>query len=111
MIKHPEQYNLEPGIGTMEPDASVYGVAVTHQYHCLVGVFFLGISPSLRSCADDVIGQKMMRESFLGLSKKDPEYLDMLTAPKDPYERPPPMLDHVMHCFDYLRQSIICAAE
>lgn len=40
MIKYPEQYNLEPGIETMEPDASVYGVAVTHQYHCLVGVLW-----------------------------------------------------------------------
>ncbi|MCJ1358910.1 MAG: hypothetical protein MMC33_008910 [Icmadophila ericetorum] len=89
MIKYPEKYGLQTGIHTMEPNAAVYGVAITHQYHCL----------------------KMMRESFSGLSTGDPEYVEMLTAPEDPLQRPPLMLDHVYHCYDYLRQSILCQAD
>ena len=52
-----------------------------------------------------------MRESFSGLSTGDPEYVEMLTAPEDPLQRPPLMLDHVYHCYDYLRQSILCQAD
>lgn len=36
-IAHPEQYGLPPGVRhPTDPDKSVYGLAMTHQLHCLV---------------------------------------------------------------------------
>lgn len=46
-IKHPEQYNLKKGLPTIIPDAQIFGVSVTHQFHCLVGNSSLSLSLNL----------------------------------------------------------------
>ena len=35
-IKNPERYGLQKGLETSAPNSMVYGVQVTHEYHCLV---------------------------------------------------------------------------
>ena len=38
-VENPERYGLAPGLVTEKPNSMVYGVSVTHEYHCLVWNF------------------------------------------------------------------------
>jgi hypothetical protein len=89
LIEDPDQYGLGPGLQTYAENAQVYGIAVTHQYHCL----------------------KMIRENFYGLVTRNKTYMDELVATADFSETLPAKVDHIFHCIDYLRQTVLCNAD
>lgn len=88
-IKYPERYSLKHGLETSAEASEVYGLQVTHEFHCL----------------------KMIRESFFGLVTRDEDYMTDLYAPNSSVRLPQGNLFHVFHCFDYLRQTILCRAD
>jgi hypothetical protein len=90
LVEKPDQYKgLGTGLETAAEDAQVYGVAVTHQYHCL----------------------KMIRTNLYGLMTRDEAFLDDLTiTPGEELENGGPA-DHLFHCIDYLRQTVLCSAD
>jgi Mycotoxin biosynthesis protein UstYa len=93
LIENPSQYGLGPGLQTTAKNAQVYGIAVTHQYHCL----------------------QMIREAFYGLATRDQSYINDINIAANPRDFSTaslsPKADHIFHCFDYLRQTIICNAD
>lgn len=89
LIENPDQYGLGPGLQTYAKNAQVYGIAVTHQYHCL----------------------KMIRENFYGLITQNKTYMDGLVATTNFSIPLPAKTDHIFHCIDYLRQTVLCNAD
>jgi hypothetical protein len=92
LIENPSQYGLGLGLQTIAKDAQVYGIAVTHQYHCL----------------------QMIREAFYGLATRDKNYIDEIDlAANSDFSAASlsPKADHIFHCFDYLRQTVLCNAD
>jgi hypothetical protein len=89
LIEDPDQYGLGPGLQTSAKNAQVYGISVTHQYHCL----------------------KMIRENFYGLVTRGKTYMDDLVATTDFSIALPAKVDHIFHCIDYLRQTVLCNAD
>ncbi|KAK5115945.1 hypothetical protein LTR62_000401 [Meristemomyces frigidus] len=86
-IKNPEQY---PALAApyMKYNKTVYTTSVTHQLHCLYMIMHgfndLALKGSL----------KMDMEADEGLTREG----------EDP-------ADHLSHCFDYLRQTILCHGD
>jgi hypothetical protein len=90
LIERPEQYeDLGPGLETVAENAQVYGLAVTHQYHCL----------------------KMIREDLYGLMTRNETYVYYLTITPEEKLRDGTEASHLFHCLDYLRQTIFCNAD
>ncbi|MCJ1357380.1 MAG: hypothetical protein MMC33_007376 [Icmadophila ericetorum] len=81
MIPNPWEYGLEQSGQPTHPDVDEYGVSVFHQLHCL-GVLRLGWH-ALQADLDASIQPK-------------PIHLGRRAA---------------VHCFDFLRQSLMCAAD
>lgn len=76
-----EMYHLQPGI-PHESGSQVFGTSMYHQLHCLT----------------------MIRATYWNLmdAVEDPLNLEGKTFPRS---------SHIDHCFDYLRQSVQCAAD
>ncbi|MCJ1231662.1 hypothetical protein MMC12_008341 [Toensbergia leucococca] len=89
LIDQPRQYDLPPGLPTVVEDAEVYGVSVTHQFHCI----------------------KMIRDNFWGFVSGNATYINKLSPPKNHSEPLPRMLEHTFHCLDYLRLTVLCNAD
>jgi hypothetical protein len=89
LIEDPNRYNLGPGLSTTAENAQVYGIAVTHQYHCL----------------------KLIRENFHGLVTRNKAAMEELIIASDKSMDLPPKVDHIFHCIDYLRQTVLCNAD
>jgi hypothetical protein len=89
LIEKPDQYGLGPGLQTSAKNAQVYGITVTHQYHCL----------------------KAIRESFYSLVTRNKTYMDDFVASTDFSIDPSAKVDHIFHCIDYLRQTVLCNAD
>lgn len=83
VIPSPSTYNLPPGKSTAHGD--VYDISMFHQLHCLAHIrnHYHLTQLSLHSNMSDAIGEKLLR----------------------------PQEDHVQHCFDYLRQGIMCTGD
>lgn len=105
-IKNPERYNLKHGLETSAEASEVYGLQVTHEFHCLVRSATI-----LSTRYTELTSQKMMREGFFGLVTRDKDYMDDLYAPNSSVSLPQGNLFHIFHCFDYLRQTILCRAD
>lgn len=78
-------------------DESVYMMSVFHQLHCLVGSA-LHIHCSPGSC---IAEYSQLRQSYLVQTVQ--------TAASEGLEQE--VAHHSAHCFDYLRQSIMCNAD
>lgn len=52
-----------------------------------------------------------MRDSFYGLVTRDEEYMNDLYAADSSEDLPAGNLSHVFHCYDYLRQTILCRSD
>ncbi|KXT01278.1 hypothetical protein AC578_7071 [Pseudocercospora eumusae] len=89
-VQHPHKYNLPPPLRFREgqqrpgPDTYYYSISVFHQLHCLDGI--------LRSWLND------------GMNKDHHSNLD---TPRNHAHDD----EHIMHCFDYLRQTIMCTGD
>ncbi|KAK5997736.1 Oxidase ustYa [Cladobotryum mycophilum] len=87
LVKKPEKYNLGPGIPT-EGGPDRYSISMFHQLHCLGMVresYYAGTQ-----------GRKAHVSSEDGLSNTQMEHSRR---------------QHIGHCFDYLRQAIMCAGD
>lgn len=83
IVNDPDTYNLPPGKPTKH--GSVYDISLFHQLHCLKHIrnhYYLS-KASLTSNNTDAIQTMLLR----------------------------PQEDHVHHCFDYLRQGLMCAGD
>ncbi|SMQ50007.1 unnamed protein product [Zymoseptoria tritici ST99CH_3D7] len=92
-IAHPEQYGLPPGVRhPTDPDKSVYGLAMTHQLHCLIRI---------RKIYYDFVDGRLTAESFH--ASPPLELTGILKLNHGSL--------HLNHCFDYLQEGIRCAAH
>ncbi|KJX99737.1 hypothetical protein TI39_contig352g00040 [Zymoseptoria brevis] len=92
-IAHPEQYGLPPGVRhPTDPDKSVYGLAMTHQLHCLIRI---------RKIYYDFVDGRLTAESFH--ASPPLELTGILELNHGSL--------HLNHCFDYLQEGIRCAAH
>ncbi|CZT25821.1 uncharacterized protein RCC_11490 [Ramularia collo-cygni] len=82
LIDDPSGWDLPPGKTTAQGE--LYDVAVFHQLHCLT---------KIREHAS------LLR---FALGKNDTAGFHKIISPQ---------VDHMAHCFDYLRQSIMCAGD
>ncbi|KAK0763367.1 hypothetical protein N5P37_002744 [Trichoderma harzianum] len=88
-IEHARDYNLPRGI----PSLGKYEVYITtwgHQHHCL----------------------KILRREFSSVVRGESLLINsMANGTKTPQSEASGKLHHLMHCFDYLRQTIACASD
>jgi hypothetical protein len=101
-----EQYGLLPGIAT-EGGPDRFAVSMYHQIHCLVCMTkssamntILTIQGMIRLVYFDMVDQleRSSKESRRGATKVLEGHPDVQP-------------DHVAHCFDYLRQALMCAGD
>lgn len=83
-INRPEVPNIPPGKPAPTGD-NVYDTSLFHQLHCLA---------SIR-------GHLLLLKSSIGRNNSDEIQRYLLD----------PQVDHVYHCFDYIRQSLMCAGD
>ncbi|MCJ1329549.1 hypothetical protein MMC10_006229 [Thelotrema lepadinum] len=88
-IKNPEQYGLVNGLNTSVASSRVYGITVTHEYHCL----------------------QLIHKSLIGIATRNATYMEEIHATNTSVELPNGKLNHLFHCVDYLRQNIMCKAD
>jgi hypothetical protein len=75
------------------------GLTWSHQYHCLVHFTLLAITLA------DSFTQNMIRKEFWKLLRNESSMVGMEHSPdKNDHE----MLYHEVHCFEYLRQTLMC---
>ena len=85
VVKEPRKYGLPPGKSIDDQQGELYDVSMFHQLHCLTRIR---------------IYLWTMRFS---IEKNNTAWaLPVLLDPKE---------DHVGHCFDYIRQAIMCAGD
>ncbi|KAM0723823.1 hypothetical protein Q7P37_000813 [Cladosporium fusiforme] len=85
LIPNAKDYSLPPGQPTEEGEGEIYDVSVFHQLHCLNHV-----------------------RTFLFTLKSSVDY----NTSSETYEHMlKPQEDHVYHCFDYIRQALMCNAD
>ena len=112
-VPNAKAYGLEPGI-SMPTGPDVYGISMFHQLHCLVRIsdasHFLKplhsppLTPSrlqtfLRASYYAALNGSMPAFTQPGFEQLPKEKQEMLSY------------GHVYHCFDYLRQGIMCASD
>jgi Mycotoxin biosynthesis protein UstYa len=96
-VDDPEAYNLQPGL-LDEQGKEVFGVSMYHSLHCLVSI------PS-----NSKIGPRLLIQ--YGMKKMiHHDYWRLLSSPDSPTPDDA-VIDHIGHCFDYVRQSIQCSAD
>lgn len=89
--------NLPTPLPEFSPN-TVFTTSMTHQLHCLVS-FILIFRPFRRvESYTHAIMQYMITHAYSAL-QTDPSTLDSSTS------------WHISHCFDYLRQSIMCCGD
>lgn len=83
VIDNPRDYDLPPGKSSRYGE--VYDISMWHQLHCLL---------HMRTYMSTM-------HSFLNQTNLQQMY-DVALAPQ---------VDHILHCFDYLRQAVMCAGD
>lgn len=83
VVDDPKSYNLPPGKDTVQGE--VYDTSLFHQLHCLAGI-----------------------RTFLSTMKQAIELNNSLLVNEIILD---PRQDHMAHCFDYLRQSLMCHGD
>ena len=85
LVQDPEKYDLPQGKNSTSGKGSLYDVSAFHQLHCLTKI---REHVSLLNFALDGHVDEASREKLLK-----------------------PQMRHMDHCFDYLRQGIMCAGD
>lgn len=85
LIPNPADYSLPPGQPTSEGEGQIYDISVFHQLHCLnhVRTFLFTLKAGM--------DYNTTQETY-----------DLLLKSQE---------DHVYHCFDYIRQALMCNAD
>ncbi|EED17227.1 conserved hypothetical protein [Talaromyces stipitatus ATCC 10500] len=86
MVEKPEQFDLPPG-SPFQGGHHRYGVSWGHQYHCV------------RMMRDEFFAQLHNRSTLVGME---------VDLNKEEYTTEEIRLIHLAHCYDYLRQVILC---
>ncbi|KAM0798992.1 hypothetical protein BDR22DRAFT_912065 [Usnea florida] len=110
-IANAEAYGLKPGI-PIDTGPDVYSISMFHQLHCLVCLSGV-IEPADASFSLADILQSLVRTNYyaaLNGTIPPPAHqpgIDLLSKEKQN------MLQraHIAHCFDYVRQGIMCAGD
>lgn len=88
MIEDADYYGLPPSIDGKAEGSRVYAVAAFHQLHCL----------------------RIIRGAWFAVIKDGPGILDgPVDLPGHPAYKA--LAGHVAHCFDYIRQGLMCAGD
>lgn len=90
----------------------IYGVGVLHQLHCLVSLLLLLLTVhpvdikrgGIRKMMWDLVYGRVNRAHLLEMSPND-------TWQNQTFETATHGLWHVSHCFDIVRQSLMCSAD
>lgn len=85
LIPNPKDYSLPPGQTTREGEGEIYDISVFHQLHCLNHV-----------------------RTFLFTLKAGMDYNNTVETYDSLLKH---QEDHVYHCFDYIRQALMCNAD
>ncbi|KJZ73894.1 hypothetical protein HIM_06787 [Hirsutella minnesotensis 3608] len=114
LVPDPKAYNLGPGIPTgAGPDR--YGLSMFHQLHCLVSQPSSHLDHAKQHKGTSLPAGKTSLQAtirdgyFAALANKDPKRADETAASED--MRKPERVKHMGHCFDMLRQAIMCAGD
>lgn len=111
-VNHSERYTLPPPIKQLGQDT--YSIAVFHQLHCLVchlkpgmhhaylGYFLIAKQYSIMAVYDDLAAAK----SNANNARDDAHSNDHPHKHVHVHTH-----DHVDHCFQYLRQSLLCCGD
>lgn len=85
LIPNPKDYSLPPGQPTEEGEGEIYDISVFHQLHCLnhVRTFLFTLKAGMDNNNTRAVYDTM-------LAKQEA---------------------HVYHCFDYIRQALMCHAD
>ena len=83
MVNDREKYKLPPGRATDRGD--VYDISLFHQLHCLARIR----------------AHLYLLQGSIGRNNSQ-QIQDILLSPQE---------DHVHHCFDYIRQALMCAGD
>ncbi|KAI5927177.1 hypothetical protein F4810DRAFT_433128 [Camillea tinctor] len=87
LVENPEDYGLGPGVPTdVGPDR--YSISMFHQLHCL-GMIRESYYAMVRQERPDIYGQELLSDE----------------------EQKETQRTHIGHCFDYIRQAIMCAGD
>ncbi|KAI9146896.1 Oxidase ustYa [Paramyrothecium foliicola] len=87
LVEDPKSYGLGPGIPT-DTEVDRYSISMFHQLHCL-GMVREMYFASVHGSKANVFGE----EELSGTELKHQQMI------------------HIGHCFDYLRQAIMCAGD
>ncbi|KAF2209307.1 hypothetical protein CERZMDRAFT_100510 [Cercospora zeae-maydis SCOH1-5] len=83
VIENPRNYHLPPGKSSRYGE--VYDISMWHQLHCLLHM------RTYMSSMHSFANQSNMQQLY-----------EVVLAPQ---------ADHILHCFDYLRQAVMCAGD
>ncbi|KAJ8062727.1 hypothetical protein OCU04_007991 [Sclerotinia nivalis] len=87
LVENPEKYGLRPGLPSINgPDR--YSVSVFHQLHCL-GMIRESYNSALLGVRPHIQGDENLSDESAQESNKE----------------------HIGHCFDYIRQALMCSAD
>ncbi|QSZ36207.1 hypothetical protein DSL72_007333 [Monilinia vaccinii-corymbosi] len=87
LVEEPEKYGLKPGLPSLNgPDR--YSISAFHQLHCL-GMIRESYNSALLGQRPHIHGDENLSDAAAQESNKE----------------------HTGHCFDYIRQAIICSAD
>ncbi|PQE14126.1 2OG-Fe(II) oxygenase protein [Rutstroemia sp. NJR-2017a BVV2] len=96
MIDNPTEYGLPPSAAGQKPGSNVYAVSAFHQLHCL------------QVLLEHVL--TLIRNAWFAVIENGPQILDgPVHLPGHPAYKS--LAGHTTHCFDYIRQSLMCAAD
>ncbi|KAF7883188.1 uncharacterized protein EAF01_011697 [Botrytis porri] len=87
LVENPEHYGLRPGLPSAN-GLDRYSVSVFHQLHCL-GMIRESYNSVLKEVRPHIHGDENLSNSAAQESEKE----------------------HTSHCFDYLRQAMMCSAD
>ncbi|KJZ77473.1 hypothetical protein HIM_03197 [Hirsutella minnesotensis 3608] len=85
-VESPERFGLNRGVPT-EDGGDQYWVSMFHQLHCL----------------------KIIRENYFGVVQGQASGAD--TSSPEAQQQLSKQIAHVNHCFDYLRQAVMCNGD
>lgn len=83
VVDNSHSFGLPPGRET--PDGETYDISLFHQLHCLAGI------------------RTFMSATKQAIGRNDTVRVNEIVLD--------PLQDHMAHCFDYLRQSLMCYGD
>lgn len=84
-IDHADKFDLPPGMTMKKQPGELYNVAAFHQIHCLTSI------------------RRYLWHFKFAVDRNQTEQLGPILLDSEE--------DHILECFDYIRQSLMCAGD